>query len=478
MTFIAAKESLGNIVAETAARIISAAADIALVVDGNEVILDATLSHPSLKSDFADVASWLGHKWTDIVTEESRPKVKLLLQDAASNLPAKWRQLAHTTKAGEEIPFQYCAIKIKKDRYLAIGRDLRAVADLQHRLIEAQTSMERDYGRLRHAETRYRVLFHATSDPVLVIDAVTENVVEANPAALGLFGVAVERGAGKSFLQGLHGLDAESTRALKSLADAVRNGSAGDNIRVRIADGQKELVVAILPFRQGADLFFLLQFIDVTSGAGLPPISDGSSKMIDFVRRSTDGYVVVDQSGRIQSANAAFIEMAQLVREEQARGELIERWLGRSGVDVRVMISNLRHQEVVTLFATVIRGEYGATADVEVSAFGLGGGDQHSFGLAIRNVGRRLGDLAHSSLKPPKTVEQLKDLIGRVSLKEMVRDSTDMIEKLCIEAALELTGDNRASAAEMLGLSRQSLYVKLRRYGIADDLAVTEKGSS
>jgi DNA-binding NtrC family response regulator len=37
---------------------------------------------------------------------------------------------------------------------------------------------------------------------------------------------------------------------------------------------------------------------------------------------------------------------------------------------------------------------------------------------------------------------------------------------MCIEAALELTGDNRSSAAEMLGLSRQSLYVKLRRFGI------------
>ena len=43
-----------------------------------------------------------------------------------------------------------------------------------------------------------------------------------------------------------------------------------------------------------------------------------------------------------------------------------------------------------------------------------------------------------------------------------------MIEKLSIEAALELTGDNRASAAEMLGLSRQSLYVKLRRFGLAE----------
>ena len=47
-----------------------------------------------------------------------------------------------------------------------------------------------------------------------------------------------------------------------------------------------------------------------------------------------------------------------------------------------------------------------------------------------------------------------------------MRESTDVIEALCIEAALELTHDNRASAAELLGLSRQSLYAKLRRYGI------------
>jgi len=43
-----------------------------------------------------------------------------------------------------------------------------------------------------------------------------------------------------------------------------------------------------------------------------------------------------------------------------------------------------------------------------------------------------------------------------------------MIERLCIEAALELSGDNRASAAEILGLSRQSLYAKLNRHGLAE----------
>ena len=40
----------------------------------------------------------------------------------------------------------------------------------------------------------------------------------------------------------------------------------------------------------------------------------------------------------------------------------------------------------------------------------------------------------------------------------------DLVERHFIEAALELTSDNRTSAAEGLGVSRQSLYVKLRRH--------------
>ena len=60
------------------------------------------------------------------------------------------------------------------------------------------------------------------------------------------------------------------------------------------------------------------------------------------------------------------------------------------------------------------------------------------------------------------------DVVGRVPLRDIVRETTDLIEQLCINAALQLTGDNRASAAEMLGLSRQSLYIKLRRFGIKD----------
>mgnify|MGYP000179099806 CR=1 FL=1 len=71
----------------------------------------------------------------------------------------------------------------------------------------------------------------------------------------------------------------------------------------------------------------------------------------------------------------------------------------------------------------------------------------------------------------PRSPGQMTELVGRVPLRDIVRETTDLIEELCIEAALELTGDNRAAAAEMLGLSRQSLYVKLRRFGVGDALS-------
>ena len=73
-------------------------------------------------------------------------------------------------------------------------------------------------------------------------------------------------------------------------------------------------------------------------------------------------------------------------------------------------------------------------------------------------------------------MEQFTHLVGRVPMKNLVRETTDLIERLCIQAALELTRDNRASAAEMLGLSRQAFYSKLRRYGLGD-LGETEHTS-
>ena len=187
-----------------------------------------------------------------------------------------------------------------------------------------------------------------------------------------------------------------------------------------------------------------------------------------MVRAGPDAVVLTDVEGKVIMANPAFIELAQLPSEHQARGESLDSWFGRTGVDLGVLLNNLRQHGSVRMFATTLRGELGATTEVEVSGSLIPHGQSPFVGLVIRDVGQRRAFAGHIGKEQPRSVGQLTELVGRVPLKDIVGETTDLIEQLCIEAALELTRDNRASAAEMLGLSRQSLYVKLRRYGLGD----------
>jgi transcriptional regulator PpsR len=150
-----------------------------------------------------------------------------------------------------------------------------------------------------------------------------------------------------------------------------------------------------------------------------------------------------------------------------AIGQNLDHWLGRAGVDFGVLKASLKDGGSVRNFGTVLRSVYGAVDNVEVSAVGVDGPEGDHIGFLIRPPGRTGTEMAAPSALP-RSAEEFKQLVGRVPLKELVRETSDIIEKLCIEAALELTGDNRASASEMLGLSRQGLYAKLHRFGIGD----------
>jgi transcriptional regulator PpsR len=463
--FKAPKESLGDIDAVTAATLIATAADIALVVDAEGVIHDVAFQQNEFLLELEGHGNWLGRRWSEIIAAETRPKVDALLREAASRATSGWRQLNHHSSRGPDIPVLYAAVRVgERDLFIALGRDLRPVASLQQKLVEAQMSMERDYARLRHVETRYRLLFQMTSEPMLIVDASSHKILEANPAVIELFDGEERPLVGRAFPEGF---DDESMLRVQTLLTSIRSLGRGEDVRARLADEGRELLVSASLFRQDVISMILIRLIPL-DGTQIAAIPQAKSTLLQLAEGLPDGLVVTDREGRIVSANPAFIEMAQLASEQQARGEALERWVGRSGIDLSVLLANLRQKEPVRLFATTLRGEQGASMEIEVSAVPMSGNDGTRFGFTIRNVGRRLSPTATTGRELPRSVEQLTELIGRVPLKDLVRETTDVIERLCIEAALNLTGDNRASAAEMLGLSRQSLYVKLRRYGLVD----------
>lgn len=132
-----------------------------------------------------------------------------------------------------------------------------------------------------------------------------------------------------------------------------------------------------------------------------------------------------------------------------------------------MFLATLKKHSVVRIAASSVRGEHGSTSEIELSAVSLPDDDSPSIGFVMRDVGRRVGTAPHGARDLTKAVEELTTLVGRVSLPTLVRDTIDLVERHFIEAALQLTGDNRTTAAEVLGLSRQTLYVKLRRHGLS-----------
>ncbi|MFN0218704.1 MAG: transcriptional regulator PpsR [Hyphomicrobium sp.] len=462
--FRAPKKTLGDLDAEAAAKLIVAAADIAVVVDAKGVIRDVAVGSEDLVAE--GWGKWVGQRWIDTVTVESRVKIEEMLRAAigAKQLPRS-RQVNHPSRSGGDVPIRYSAIEVGENgRIVAVGRDLRAVAALQQKLVETQQNMEREYSRLRHAETRYRLLFQVAGEAVLVVDAASMKIVESNPAATRLLSAAVKRLGGRSFPELF---DAESSKIIHAHLAAVRGAGRSEDVVAKLSEGKQEFVVAASLFRQENVSHFLVRL----SPVGVSRTSNSAadrSRVFDFVDKLPDGFVVTDFDCNILKVNSAFLEIAQIASEEQAVGERLDRWLGRHDVDVKVLADNLKDRGTIRNFATVIRGEFGSYEDVDVSAVSVAGGDAPCLGFTVRLTGRKPEPIISGRRDLPRSVEQMTELVGRVSLKELVRDTTDIIERLCIEAALELTGDNRASAAEMLGLSRQGLYSKLRRYGLGD----------
>ena len=252
---------------------------------------------------------------------------------------------------------------------------------------------------------------------------------------------------------------------------------------MRLADGGAEVAVSASVFRQEDTAFVLVRLAALPAAtADAPAVRSGvrhkgqpaatarpgswDATLAAFVQASPDALVFCDGIGTVLSANRAFLTMAELSNEDQARGPPLDRWLGRTGVEIGVLITNLRQRGSVGRFVTTLRGEYGTALEVEIAASQPASEGAPVLAFSIRDIERRSKPEPETGKAMTRSVTELTELVGRTPLKDIVAETTELIEQLCIETALAMSSDNRASAAMLLGLSRQSLYVKLRRYGM------------
>ncbi len=475
--FAAPTESFSGLSAGAVSRLVSGCADVAMVIDAEGIVCDLAYGSEALSNEKCD--AWIGQTLLQTVSKDSRAKITALLRDAETAAAPRWRQVNHPSASGggADLLLSYCAVKVSDEgrpealgRSVVFGRDLRALSDMQQRLVDAQQEALQDNWRLRDTQSRNRHLFQTASDGVLIIDAASQKVVEANPVAMTLFGDKAGKLVGGAFPQGL---DERDTQAVQNMLAAVRTSGKSEGVRARL-DGVL-LNFAGSMFRQEVGSLLVVRLTRTQPDTESAVHSSAQAALLKLVQSSPDCLVVTDADGEIVSANEAFLELVHLSAESQVRGESLGRWLGRTGVELNVLITTLRQRGSIRLFPTSLRDDHGSVTDIEIAATLTHESEGTFLGFMIRDVSRRPSVLTKSDKELPRSASQLAELVGRVPMKDIVGETTDLIEQLCIEAALDLTRDNRAAAAEMLGLSRQSLYVKLRRYGMSDPLADSEK---
>jgi transcriptional regulator PpsR len=451
---------LASYAPDWAAKLIAASSEITLVLDAEGVIRSVSSGSGEPITD--DTASWVGQPWIDTVTGETRGKIEQMLREVKQTGSSRRRQINHRSANGGDVPVAYTAVQLDPTHIIAVGRDLRAISSLQQRLVDTQQAMERDYWRLRHVETRYRLLFQLSTDAIIVVDADTMKIVDASGASGRLFDIPAEKLLGRTFP---FGIAAESVRAMDDLTAAARTTGHASDVRIELAQGRGSANASASCFRQENMTLLLVRLAPEGTAEASVPAARG--RVLDLVEHAPDCFVVTTPTGEIVMANRAFLDLAQLGSEEQCKGRSLSQWVGRPAADIDLFLSVLREHGVVRLASSALRGEHGLFTEVEISAVAERGGESPCYGFIMRDVGRRLAGGPRGVRDLTKAVEELTGLVGKVSLPKLVRDTTDMVERHFIDAALELTNDNRTTAAEVLGLSRQTLYVKLRRHGIA-----------
>lgn len=438
--------------------------DVTLLMDADGVIQKVTMSKMITRES---TDPWVGRRWEDTVGDMGGDKVRRMISEAKTHGVSPFRQVTQLLPNGTEVPIEYTTVKLgARGGLMAVGKSLRVVAELQARLVSTQQKLERDYWKLRDFENRYKHLLDVSDDPVLVLNATSLRVIEANSAAQQMLGTGDKRKDDLTNRDITADLPAQERTALQTLARHVRETGKAPAIVLHLGPAGTRCVARGSLMKADSHFQILLRLAPADSARGISAAPPAPS-IEDLVEHLPDGFVVIDQDTVVKRCNAAFRDLVEAASKTQIKGQRLSRWMWRPGADMSLLVSNVRRHDVVRSFSTTVHGERGAEMDVEVSAVAVPPGKPDSIVLIVRDVSRRLPSVDDGS-RLVSALGPITEQIGRSSLRNLVDETTSVVEMHYVKAALELAGGNRTAAAEMLGLSRQSLYTKLKRYNLED----------
>ena len=440
-------------------RTIIPAASLATYPNADAVLYLTTSGTVVSASGTPDLSDWAGLRLSECLSTDDADSVsKAVHQAIGSGQTSSAFQISISAEGGRGAIMTAFIAPDDDDILSLVLQDLEPLVEAVDRADRLQTALETQNDKARTAEGVQRALMAHLSEAVVIIDAQSGRIVDlSHPAAeiLAPLSEGQQTGLlGAAFTQCFEGR--RRSEFIDGLCAAAGDVDAKPTV-VDLRGGRGRLGISpSAAFANGTRLLFCHLSTDGIEGAraswdGLGTIARGTA----------DGLVCVDPRGQVLTTNRGFLRMVAAGSSESVNARPLASFLLRGLVDTRALFDTDRPR----CMTTQLIGLTGQRLPVEITVTELADG---GFGLVLRDISladviRPQADAGGESLGP-----KAASLVGSMPLRDIVSSMTEDIERDCVLAAIELTQNNRVACAEMLGLSRQSLYVKLRRFGLLD----------
>jgi transcriptional regulator PpsR len=446
---------------EVLSEIISTASDIALFVAPSMRII-SVLVNPTHRS-YGQLSEWEGRMLPSLLAPESVRKLEARFTDLTEKRRAHLQvELNHVDQSRWEFPVRYALHLMESDgSILMLGRDLRPIAEVQQQLVTAQLALERDYESQREMDTRYRVLMEVSRDPIMLVSMSSGRIADLNPAAALMLGGSKAELTGAAIAQEFEGR--RRGELLENMASLAGTETSGP-IELTARRSQRRITVSPTVFRAAGERILLCQLdLAEKSRGNSDELAENLSRLY---HEGVDGILFTDADGIIKAANEAFLNLTDAASMSAVRGRPLSDFLVRGAVDLRMLLDNVKRTGTLRMYSTRLTTDFSGQIAVEISASWLNDRPNPVLVLVIRDASRADTMRRPAFAGADDASRNVMELVGSSTLRDIVAETTDVIEKMCIETALEMTRNNRVAAADMLSLSRQSLYVKLRKFGL------------
>ena len=231
-------------------------------------------------------------------------------------------------------------------------------------------------------------LFSVAVEPVIIIDAATNRIVQANPAAAQLLQSSHSALVGAP-LGGL--LDASCAADLARSLEAARTTGVADGVTLRSPSNGAELRAKLSLFRSDTGAYVLVHLAPGSGGAGDRPSADkdpAESPVLDAIDGAAVGFLLTDSGMRIEYANQAFTELVRLGSPDHARGKSLMCWLDLSEGDLAQLRDQMLLRRATSVMTAALRTESNSPLEVEVCAVAVPDGPHTCWGFTIRELPR------------------------------------------------------------------------------------------